>query len=133
MARILVVEDDVLVGRSVSRLIGTEHHVTVLHDVDVALELSRMEEFDLVISDIIMPRKNGMDLYAAFVERGIADRIVFLTGAALSEKVRDFLSKVPNRWLEKPCSREQLLEVVKSELARERAPFETISGVRKLT
>lgn len=133
MARILVVEDDVLVGRSVSRLIGTEHHVTVLHDVEVALELTRMEEFDLVISDIVMPRKNGMDLHAAFVERGISDRIVFLTGAALSENVRNFLSRIPNRWLEKPCSREALLELVNTELAREHAPFETISGLRKLT
>lgn len=118
MARILVVEDDVLVGRMVSRLMGTQHEVTVLHDVEVALELSKMEEFDLVVADIVMPRKTGIDLYAAFVARGQANRIVFLTGAALSEKVRDFLSSVPNKWLEKPCSREALLELVNTELAR---------------
>jgi CheY-like chemotaxis protein len=118
MARILMVEDDALVGRSLSRLLGSRYDVTVVHSVDQALELLHMEEFDLIVSDVVMPHKSGMDLHAALEKRGVANTIVFLTGAMLSQNVKDFLARVPNRYLEKPSTREALIELIEGELAK---------------
>ncbi|MFT3709852.1 MAG: response regulator [Archangium sp.] len=118
MGRILLVEDDALVGRSVSRLIGKRHDVTVVHTVDQALELLHMEDFDLIVSDIVMPGKSGMDLHVALTQNGKADKMVFLTGAILARGVKEFLDRVPNRFLEKPSTREALMELIDTELAR---------------
>lgn len=117
MARILVVDDDALVGRAVARMLAG-HAVVVVHSAIDALELHVIQPFDLVISEIVMARKSGIQLYDELEARKDAHRLVFFTGAATEPDVRDFLERVPNMWLEKPCSREALLAIVAAALLR---------------
>ncbi|MBK9033949.1 MAG: response regulator transcription factor [Myxococcales bacterium] len=63
---ILVVEDDEAIATGLSlnlRLAG--HHATVAGDGEVALEAIAEQAFDLVLLDINLPRKNGLDVLAA--------------------------------------------------------------------
>lgn len=65
---ILLVEDDALLRRVMSRVLGAEgYHVLCAEDGEVALELwsKHREEVKLVISDSIMPKINGLGLFTS--------------------------------------------------------------------
>ncbi|MFT3711422.1 MAG: response regulator [Archangium sp.] len=116
MARILVVEDEALVARLIPKQLAGLHDVTVVHDAAMALEMLHMEQFDLVLSDINMPGKSGVELHDELTRRGTPARIIFITGGTNPE-VTNFLARVPNKWLTKPYSREQLIAAIDAELA----------------
>lgn len=104
-ARVLLVDDDPLVMRSLQRFLADTYEVTACADAGSALALVASGiRFDLVVSDLIMPRMTGMDLHAALSETAPdqAARMVFLSGGAFTDGARAFLDGVPNPNLEKP-------------------------------
>jgi len=114
-ARILAVDDEPSVGRAIQRLLGGVHDVEITTDPRVALARIRDgERFDVILCDLMMPRMTGMDLHAELVSRGRheADRVVFLTGGAFTNRAREFLDRTPNRWLEKPFDASTLRRTV---------------------
>jgi CheY-like chemotaxis protein len=102
--RILAIDDEPAMLQAVRR---------TLHDHDVvcagtALEalalLERGERFDLIFSDMTMPKMNGMEFYERVLAEhpAAAPAIVFLTGGAVSQHTAEFLSVVRNPRLQKP-------------------------------
>jgi CheY-like chemotaxis protein len=105
--RILVVDDEELVLRSVERLLAKEHDVVAIAAAKEALALCASgAKFDLILCDLMMPEMTGMDLYAELsrVAPEQASRMVFLTGGAFTPKAWTFLSKVAGEHIEKPFS-----------------------------
>jgi len=103
--RVLVVDDDPLVGRAVKRTLGSHHHVTLATNGSQALdELLKSDPYDVILCDLMMPEMTGMALHAALVQRApaLAERMIFLTGGAFTSAAREFLDVVPNPRLEKP-------------------------------
>jgi PAS domain S-box-containing protein len=104
--RVLLVDDDPLVGKALARaLAGFE--VTVVERVADALgRLRAGAAFDAVVCDLMMPDQTGMDLEAALVMGwpDLARRTVFLTGGAFTERARAFVEAHPGCVLEKPVS-----------------------------
>ena len=63
MAHILIAEDDVSVQSFVSRaLTHRGHKITAVSDGSQALEMLEQQDFDLLISDIVMPGLDGIEL-----------------------------------------------------------------------
>ncbi len=103
--RILAVDDEPLVARAIRRALEPMHEVVIETTAKGALDrLVSGERFDLVICDLMMPEKSGMDLHADLnaAHPAIAERIVFLSGGAFTPKARAFLDVVRNPILEKP-------------------------------
>ncbi len=103
--RILVIDDEEQVARSIARVLSSEHDVTVVTEaMDALARLKSGEQYDVILCDIMMPIMNGAELLAevAAVIPEEAARIVFVTGGALLPHVREFLDRVPNACLEKP-------------------------------
>jgi len=103
--RILVVDDEPALGVAIRRILAGEHDVTVLTAASEARELvARGDRFDVILCDLMMPKMTGMDLHAEFTALAPdqAERMVFVTGGAFTEKARRFLGTVPNIRLEKP-------------------------------
>jgi len=122
-ARIMVVDDEPLVGRSVQRLLAGEHDVTALERGTEALtRLERGDAFDLILCDLMMPDLSGIDLYEALEQRHpeTLARMVFITGGVFTERAREFLDRIPNPRLEKPFDLAQLRQVVGDALAKPR-------------
>ncbi|MFW5925275.1 MAG: hybrid sensor histidine kinase/response regulator [Myxococcota bacterium] len=107
--RILVVDDEVQVGRAVGRALRG-HRVTVVADGNDAVERWKTGAFDVMLCDLMMPGFTGVDVYRALAELGHGDesRILFMTGGAFTEPIRDFVRRIDNVVLEKPFEAREL-------------------------
>lgn len=60
--KILVIDDDDLVRKSVQRVLGNAgYHVTCANGANQAIDEIKKQDFDLIVSDIRMPKKNGVE------------------------------------------------------------------------
>ncbi len=103
--RVLIIDDEALVARSLLRSLGDEYEVFSAASADEALEmLARDNRFDLLLCDVLMPQKSGMEFRRALAERypGLLPRLVFMTGGAFTPESRSFLRETSHRVLEKP-------------------------------
>jgi signal transduction histidine kinase/ActR/RegA family two-component response regulator len=113
--RVLIVDDEEQVGKSLRRLLGSEHDVIHVNDGQQALAvLEGAAWFDVLLCDLMMPGMSGMDFFAELARRrpDTALRVVFMTGAVTSAS-EAFLARIGNRWLEKPCDPKVLRGMVR--------------------
>lgn len=122
-ARILIVDDEPLILRSVARLLREQHDVETAEDGLVALQ-KIIEEgpFDLILCDLMMPSMTGMDLFEEVRRRSpeTADAFVFLTGGAFTDRARTFLASVTNPKLDKPIEPNLLRSIITGAVRRDR-------------
>lgn len=115
--RVLIVDDEVMFGLAVERLLKDEHETSFVDTGRAALErLARGEVFDVILCDLMMPDLTGMDLHAE-VQRFSpqqASSMVFVSGGAFSPRAIDFLASTKNRMVDKPFVPDELRDVVNS-------------------
>lgn len=114
-ARILVIDDEPLLGRTLSFMLEERHDVVVIGSGREALgRLARDADFDLVLCDLDMPEVTGQAVYEAVTRShpNLAPRFVLMTGGACSRWAEDFLAGYPGRQLEKPFSTEDVQQVL---------------------
>jgi CheY-like chemotaxis protein/anti-sigma regulatory factor (Ser/Thr protein kinase) len=113
--RLLVIDDDVLVARTLVRLLG-DHRVDVATSGKEGLSrvLAEGALFDLVLCDLMMPDMNGMDLYEEVQRRApaVAERFVFISGGGVTERSRRFIEANGARVLIKPIDGRELSEIL---------------------
>jgi len=121
-ARLLVVDDEPLVARGVTRLLQGECSAESTSSAREALErLSQGERFDLLLCDVMMPEMSGEAFFRqlAQVAPDQCERVVFITGGAFTPEARAFLESLPpGRCLFKPLAAEVLRALVWEQLAR---------------
>jgi CheY-like chemotaxis protein len=111
LPRVLVIDDEPLLCEAVRRMLAGEAEVeTTNSPVDGLARLLSTERFDAVLCDLLMPVKNGMQLFLELQEKRpeVAARLGFVTGGAFSEEGQAFLRAHSDRVLEKPFSRSGL-------------------------
>jgi PAS domain S-box-containing protein len=111
--RVLVVDDEPMVGRTIRRALRG-HEVTVVTNGAQGVEAILTQEFDVILCDLMMPEITGMDVFERVREArpGLERRIVFMTGGAFTPRGREFLDTVPNEQLDKPFEVGALRDVV---------------------
>jgi PAS domain S-box-containing protein len=103
--RILVVEDDPMMGQTIRRILETDHDVTLVRSARAALaQIASGARWDVILSDLMMPQMTGMQLYDEIVRvrPDLVEHLVFITGGAFTARARDFLARVQNARIEKP-------------------------------
>jgi signal transduction histidine kinase len=114
-ARVLVVDDEVAIGRVLERTLGRYHDVVTLTSGKEALaRIASGERFDAIISDLMMPEVTGMEIYERLSRIAVdqAKRMIFITGGAFTEQTRAFLDSVPNPRIEKPFEVANILAMI---------------------
>lgn len=111
--RVLLIDDDLAVTRSLDRLLSKDCDVTVAHDGREGLEALTKASFDIILCDVSMPVMNGVEFYSALRERAPkqADEIVFISGGANSQ-AEGVLATLPNVRLTKPFPIERVRELI---------------------
>ncbi|MEX0299127.1 MAG: response regulator [Kordiimonas sp.] len=81
MARVLVIEDDELARESVTLMLEESgHEVAMADDGDVGLKMFSEEPYDLVVTDLIMPEVNGMDVLSQIKQEHPDTRVIVISG-----------------------------------------------------
>jgi len=112
--RLLIVDDDVLLSRSLSRhLTRAGYDVVVQHEGQPALDALKAGGFDLVISDIEMPGLSGIDLLREVRDLDRDLPVVLITGAPAIDTAAKAVEHGAFRYLTKPFDIELLQKVVR--------------------
>jgi len=119
MARILIVEDDPAIAVALEDDLRLEGHaVEVVHDGEAAVGRGREGAFDLVLLDIMLPKKDGFEVCRELRKAGVASKILMLTArGSESEKVLG-LELGADDYVTKPYSPKELRARVRAHLRR---------------
>jgi len=123
-AHVLVIDDEPAIGRAIGRALRG-HHVTIVTSAREALELfTAGKEFDVVLSDLMMPVMSGMELFDMLskLNPAMASRVVFVTGGAFTPEANAFLDRVTNARIEKPFATQPLRDLVQTFVKQPTAP-----------
>jgi CheY-like chemotaxis protein len=114
VGRVMIVDDDETGARSLSRVLRP-HDVTITHDGRQALDaILAGKQFDVILCDLMMPEMTGMELHRELsrARPELLDRMIFMTGGAFTPAAREFIDRVPNDCLEKPCAPEAIRALI---------------------
>ena len=126
--RILIVDDEISVSRTLRALLQNEHDVVLTGDGAQALSAiaeAPGDGFDVIMCDLMMPGMSGMELYERIRQEypGMEQRIVFMTGGVSMDRAREFLATTINLTFEKPFDFDRLRRTLRR-LVAQRAPAE---------
>jgi DNA-binding NtrC family response regulator len=124
-ARLLIVDDEANTLASLSRAFRLAGHDAVVCDnAGKALEMAKAQTFDLIISDVVMPGKDGLSLLEELKAQGVAAPVVMMSGQAHIEMAVRATKLGALDFLEKPISTEKLLLTVENALRLRRLESE---------
>jgi len=132
-AEILIVDDEDNTLASLSRAFRLAGHEAVVCDNAArALELARARPFDLILSDVVMPRRDGIQLLQDLKANDIAAPVVMMSGQAHIEMAVKATQLGALDFLEKPISTEKLLLTVENALKLKRLQSENLELRRRV-
>ena len=92
---ILIADDHLIVRTGLAALLGTEHDLQVVgqakNGIEAVRETVRLQP-DVVIMDLVMPKKNGVDATAEISEKAPGSRIILLTTFGTSDGIAHALA-----------------------------------------
>jgi CheY-like chemotaxis protein len=126
-ANILLVDDEPMLLEIFAHWLTSEgpYHVVIAFDGQAAFEMLQQEDFDLLITDMRMPRMNGVELVRclATLNKRLPN-IVFVSGFGHVDE-REMYGLGVEKFLAKPVSREELVTSVEQALAQRAVLWKT--------
>ncbi|HXY48599.1 MAG TPA: sigma-54 dependent transcriptional regulator [Terriglobales bacterium] len=120
-AQLLIVDDEANTLASLARAFRLAGHEAVVCDnAPRALELAKSQRFDLILSDVVMPGKDGLALLEELKAQGVTSPVVMMSGQAHIDMAVRATRLGALDFLEKPISTEKLLLAVENALRLER-------------
>ncbi len=132
--RLLVVEDEARIARFIRRGLEEEGHaVDVATDGDEAIVLATTNDYDVILLDILLPRRNGLAVCRDLRQRNVATPILMLTAKdSVQDKVAG-LNSGADDYLTKPFSFDELVARVNALTRRQALARSPILSVADLT
>jgi len=120
-AHLLIIDDDANTLASLARAFRLAGHEAVVCDNAVrALELVKSQTFDLILSDVVMPGKDGLSFLEDYRALGMSTPVVMMSGQAHIEMAVRATRLGAVDFLEKPLSTDKLLLTVENALKLKR-------------
>jgi two-component system, NtrC family, nitrogen regulation response regulator NtrX len=124
-AHLLIVDDDANTLASLARAFRLAGHEAVVCDsATKALQLAKAQRFDLIMSDVVMPGKDGLSLLEDLKKDGVSAPVVMMSGQAHIEMAVRATRLGALDFLEKPISSDKLLLTVENALKLQRLEIE---------
>jgi DNA-binding NtrC family response regulator len=120
-ARVLVVDDEEVVLRSVARILGDGGHaIETVQDAEEALRLVDREVYDLIILDIMMPKVSGLEILQRVKEGHPDTDVIMITGLSQIDTAVQSMKLGAFDYIPKPFAPEELQLAVERSLERRR-------------
>ena len=116
--RVLVVDDDEQVRNLLSNYLGASYPCSKAASADEALQLLAAEPYALVIADVVMPGRNGIELLREITARYPDTMVVMVSGVARTQRVLDAVRLGAYDYILKPCDLHVLSMTVERALER---------------
>jgi len=131
---ILVVDDEEMIVTILENFLeDREFEVVGLSDSTKALELVRERSFDLVFTDLMMPKVTGMELIKAIRERNDDTQIIIFTGYASVDSAIEAVQQGVYDYIRKPFRLEEIDHIMDHALEQQRLRRENIALQQKIT
>jgi len=131
LKRILVAEDDRTTRQWLAGILRAEKfNVVAAADGSAAWDKLRKAKFDLVVLDIWMPRKNGLEVLSLMHRKKIRSKVIVITSDDTPGTLLAAVKEQAYHYLSKPIERESLLMLVRETLGQksESPPIEVVSA-----
>jgi DNA-binding response OmpR family regulator len=113
LAKMLVVDDGLELRKAIhDQFVEEGMEVDMAEDGDVALEMARVKEYDIVLLDFKMPRMDGKAVLAEMRKISHYPRVIMLTVIDDLETVRECIKLGAVDYITKPYDPEDLLHTV---------------------
>ena len=117
--RILVIEDELKVARFLKKGLEAEgYEVTTAADGKTGEKFARTDAFDLILLDVLLPKKNGFEILRDLRKDEIRIPILMLTARSTTEDIVGGLDQGADDYLTKPFAFTELLARIRSLLRR---------------
>ena len=121
MARILLIDDDIQVLKVMTSFLEKEHHeITTALDGIQGIKQLESRQFDLIITDVIMPEQDGLGVLIWLMNQTNRPRVIAISGGSVSLDQNELLYLCKklhaDRVLPKPVGFETLTRVVREVL-----------------
>jgi len=134
MAKILVIDDEKAIRRSIREILEFEKHtVDEAEDGQTALSLALKNNYDIVLSDIKMPKLDGTELLQKLIENNISSSIIMMSGHGTIETAVDAVKKGAYDYLAKPIDLNRLLVSIRNAMEKSELVTETKVLKKKIT
>ncbi len=118
-SRVLVIDDEEIIHKSLRKILKRHGHaVEGVMRAQEGLERLQKEGFDLVLTDLMMPEMNGIELLQAMKKNGIDVPVIMITGYPTIRTAVEALRLGAIDYLAKPFTRDELLGPVNRALRR---------------
>ena len=115
----LVVDDEQIVLESVRRILEEQgFKVDTASRIDQAVDLLKTTKYDLVLTDLMMPDRSGMELIEAVASEYPDTGVIMFTGYPTVDSVRESMKLGALDYLPKPFTPDELVEVTDRALGK---------------
>jgi two-component system, NtrC family, nitrogen regulation response regulator NtrX len=134
MAKILVVDDEKAIRRSIREILEFEkHQVEEAEDGAIALQMAVKNNYDIILSDIKMPKLDGIEFLQKLIEQHIPSAVIIISGHGNIETAVDAVKMGAYDYLAKPIDLNRLLVSVRNALEKTNLLSETKVLKRKIS
>jgi DNA-binding NtrC family response regulator len=109
---VLVVDDEEIIRSFLSEVLGDKYDVSLASDGDEAIEQIKKRRFDLIITDLKMPRVPGEEVVKFVQQQDPTSRVIVISGFSSLYTVSQSINSGACAFLSKPFSIKELMETV---------------------
>lgn len=116
MLRILVVDDDELIRRTLRRILSSHEVTEACSGAEALHGLAARSDYDVILCDLMMPGITGIDVYEQIkeTEPALASRFLFMSGGVFGDDMEKRLARLNRSVISKPVDREALHKLLSS-------------------
>ena len=116
--RILIIEDDKILAKTVEQCLGSKYDIDHAYDGEEGVLYAKQQIYDAIILDIMMPIMDGYEVLSKIRNEKIFTPVLILTAKdGINDKIKGFRSGADD-YLVKPFNREELIVRVEALIRR---------------
>lgn len=126
MSKILIIDDEKAIRRSIREILEFEkYQVEEAEDGAQGLDLALKNKYDVILSDIKMPKLDGIELLQKLIESNCESALIIMSGHGNIETAVDAVKKGAYDYLAKPIDLNRLLVTVRNAMQKNELVQET--------